>query len=258
MISAGERLTFGHAFTVLVLLIGSVIMRSAGCVINDYFDREFDAKVARTANRPIASGVISPHAALVFFVLLCLFGAATLLLLPKISILVGFVCVGLIAFYPLAKRFTDYPQAVLGAVFNAGAPIAYVSAAGVIDALAVAIFLGGAFFTFGYDTIYACQDKKDDVAAGVKSSALALGSKVRFALAFSYAASWFCYAYALTSFSKPGAFSYLLMLTVAVIKFQTLTRFNPEDPVVCASLFKRSVMIASAYAVIFLVPLLTI
>ena len=154
--------------------VGAILMRGAGCTINDLWDRKLDQLVARTANRPIASGVISVTNAILFLLLLLALSLTILLQLNETCWLLGFLVLLLVFSYPTFKRFTYWPQFVLGLTFNWGALMGWVSITGTIDTPSLILYLAGIFWTLGYDTIYAHQDKEDDALIGVKSSALAL------------------------------------------------------------------------------------
>ena len=181
---AADAATAGWPDPVLLVLflIGAVVMRGAGCTYNDIVDREFDAKVARTAQRPIPSGAVSVMRAKVFLVLLGLVGLAVLLSLNPFAILVGVLSLPLVFAYPFMKRVTYWPQAWLGITFTYGALVGWVAVRGDLDWAPVVLYVGCWFWTLHYDTIYAHQDKEDDLIVGVKSSALALGARTRPAL----------------------------------------------------------------------------
>lgn len=159
--------------------IGAVAMRGAGCTLNDLVDRDFDAKVARTRTRPLPSGAVTPAQALVFLVLQLAIGAAVLLSFNRFAIGTGLAVLALIATYPFMKRITYWPQFFLGLNFNWGALLGWAAVRGSLEWTPVLLYLGGIAWTLGYDTIYAHQDKEDDVRIGVKSSALALGNRTR-------------------------------------------------------------------------------
>ena len=159
--------------------IGAVAMRGAGCTLNDIADRDFDARVARTRTRPIASGAISVKQAIAFMALELAIGAAVLFSFNRTAILFGFLVLVLIGTYPFMKRITYWPQFFLGLNFNWGALLGWAAARGDVDWSAVLLYAGGICWTLGYDTIYAHQDKDDDALIGVKSSALALGRRTR-------------------------------------------------------------------------------
>ncbi len=159
----------------ILFAIGAVVMRGAGCTINDIADRDFDAKVARTARRPIPSGEISVRGAWLSLATQLAVGLLILLQLNAAAIWVGVVSLALVFPYPLMKRITYWPQAWLGLTFNWGALLGWAAVAGDLGAPALALYAGGILWTLGYDTIYAHQDKEDDVLVGVKSTALRLG-----------------------------------------------------------------------------------
>ncbi|MDA8232418.1 MAG: 4-hydroxybenzoate octaprenyltransferase [Magnetospirillum sp.] len=159
--------------------LGAVIMRGAGCTINDIADHEFDARVARTASRPIPSGAVSVRGAAIFLGAQLLVGLPILLALNRFAIQVGMASLLLVVPYPLMKRFTYWPQAWLGLTFNWGALLGWAAVRGDIQAPALMLYAAGLFWTLGYDTIYAHQDKEDDILVGVKSTALALGHLTR-------------------------------------------------------------------------------
>ena len=155
--------------------MGALVMRSAGCTFNDIVDRNFDARVARTRTRPIPSGAVSVRGAVIFLALLLAAGLAILLQLNTIAIIIGAASLALVFTYPFMKRITYWPQAFLGLTFNWGALVGWAAVDGTLGWAAIILYAGGLFWTLGYDTIYAHQDKEDDVLIGVKSSALALG-----------------------------------------------------------------------------------
>eukprot|EP00850_Spirogloea_muscicola_P003529 SM000014S00317 [mRNA] locus=s14:636460:639298:- [translate_table: standard] len=155
---------------------GAVLLRCAGCTINDLLDRDIDAKVARTRGRPIASGAISPTAALAFLAAQLSVGLVILLQLNHFSCVLGASSLLLVCIYPLMKRVTYWPQAVLGLTFNWGALLGWAAVHGSLHLPTVApLYLGAVSWTLVYDTIYAHQDKDDDVKVGVKSTALRFG-----------------------------------------------------------------------------------
>src|ERR1700761_3482585 len=156
--------------------VGAFLMRAAGCAWNDILDRYIDAKVARTAARPVASGQISVKQALLFLAICSLVSFAILLTMPVTAIALGAGSLLLVGAYPLMKRITWWPQAWLGLTFNWGALLGYTAVTGVIGLPSILLYVSGLFWTLGYDTIYAIQDMEDDALAGVKSSARRLGA----------------------------------------------------------------------------------
>ena len=173
----GQALAGGlpDPWLMLLFAVGAVAMRGAGCTINDLADREFDRQVARTRNRPLASGRVSAREALLFVAAQSLVGLCVLVALNRTAALVAIASVPLVVLYPFMKRITYWPQAFLGITFNWGALVGYAAAAGTLDAAALVLYAAGFFWTLGYDTIYAHQDKEDDALIGVKSTALLLG-----------------------------------------------------------------------------------
>lgn len=159
-----------------LFFVGSALMRAAGCAYNDIVDRDIDAKVARTAGRPIPAGQISVKQAWAFVVACSLVSLLILLSLPPLCWALGVASLGLVAAYPFMKRITWWPQAWLGLTFNWGALMGFAAAAGELSLPALVLYASGIFWTLGYDTIYAIQDIEDDALAGVKSSARRLGS----------------------------------------------------------------------------------
>lgn len=158
------------------IFAGAALMRAAGCAYNDIVDRDLDAKVARTAGRPVASGRISVRQAWAFLVACSLAAALILFTLPPLAIGLGIASLLLVAAYPFMKRITWWPQAWLGLTFNWGALLGFAAVTGEITPPAVFLYLCGVFWTLGYDTIYAVQDMEDDALAGIRSSARRLGS----------------------------------------------------------------------------------
>src|SRR3989338_5171934 len=159
-----------------VFVLGVVLMRSAGCVINDYADRNFDPHVERTRDRPIAAGRVSPREALVLFATLCLIAFALVLTLNRLTILLSFAGAFLAATYPFVKRFTHLPQFYLGAAFGWGIVMAFAAVTGAVPALAWVLFAANVFWAAAYDTVYAMVDREDDARIGVKSTAILFGS----------------------------------------------------------------------------------
>ena len=154
---------------------GALVMRGAGCTVNDLADREFDSRGARTAGRPIASGQVSVGRALAFLLLQLAVGLLVLIQFNPVTIALGAVSLPLVALYPFMKRVTHWPQLVLGFTFNWGALMGWAAVTGGLAWPAVALYGAGVFWTLGYDTIYAHQDKEDDARIGLKSLALRLG-----------------------------------------------------------------------------------
>ena len=159
----------------VVFVLGVILMRSAGCVINDYADRKVDPLVSRTRERPIASGAVKPREALILFVVLCLSAFALVLTMNKMTIYLSFVAVVLAAIYPFMKRYTHLPQVVLGMAFGWAVPMAFAAQTGSLPKEAWLIFVVTVLWAVIYDTMYAMVDREDDIKAGVKSTAILFG-----------------------------------------------------------------------------------
>lgn len=166
-----------------VICAGVVLMRAAGCVINDYADRDFDPHVERTKQRPIAAGKVTPKEALWFFVILCLWAFGLVLLLNTFTIALSFVGAFLAASYPFMKRYTHLPQAYLGIAFGWAVPMAFSAQTGAIPSVAWVMYLAVLLWALVYDTMYAMVDKEDDLKIGVKSTAILFGAYDRLIMA---------------------------------------------------------------------------
>ena len=223
----------------LKILLGATLMRAAGCAYNDIVDREIDAKVARTALRPIPSGQISVRQAWGFLAACAVASLAILLTMPNLAIGLGVGSLALVAIYPFMKRITWWPQAWLGLTFNWGALLGFAAAAGNLSSPAVLLYAGGVFWTLGYDTIYAVQDLEDDALAGVKSSALRLGGGAPKAVLGFYVLA-FIMALAVAWTAKLGP----LFLPPAALYGIHLSRqaaaLRVEDPIGALALFKSN------------------
>lgn len=223
----------------VLFAIGAVVMRGAGCTVNDWADRDFDGKVARTAARPIPSGAVSPRQALIFLVAQLLVGLLVLLQLNWFAIGVGAASLLLVFPYPFMKRITYWPQAWLGLTFNWGALVGWAAVRGDLALAPVLLYIAGVFWTLGYDTIYAHQDKEDDILIGVKSTALALGQNT-------VAALWGFYGLALALIAAAGwsaglawPFWPLLAVAAAHLAWQAW-RVDINDSSDCLAKFKSN------------------
>jgi 4-hydroxybenzoate polyprenyltransferase len=175
-----------ETYLVLLFLIGAFAMRSAGCIYNDIIDRDLDASVERTRDRPLACGTISLKAAWALLIALSLIGLVVLIQLGGFAQVVALGSLLLVSAYPFMKRITWWPQAWLGLTFNWGALVGFAAVSGSLPPAALALYAAGLFWTLGYDTIYALQDIEDDALAGIKSSARRLGGNVRMGVAIFY------------------------------------------------------------------------
>jgi len=155
-----------------IFTLGVIVMRSAGCVINDFADRNIDKHIKRTKDRPLTSGEISPNSALVLFSVLVLIALVLVLQTNILTIQLSFVAVGLATLYPFTKRWTNFPQLVLGAAFGMSVPMAYSAQTGTLPIASGIIFLASLVWTLIYDTLYAMADREEDIKIGVKSTAI--------------------------------------------------------------------------------------
>lgn len=210
------------------LLLGSVAMRGAGCVYNDIIDRDLDAQVARTAARPIASGAVTRRAAAVWMLALCLIGLLVLLQLPRGAQLVALGSIVPVALYPFMKRITWWPQIWLGLVFSWGALVGWFAIAGGGGLALMWLYFGTIAWVVGYDTIYALQDVEDDALVGIRSSARALGARVRGGVALCYAAALGGWALALWQI-RPDPLVLAGLLPASIHLAGQLVTLDPGD-----------------------------
>ncbi len=230
---------------------GSVVMRAAGCVVNDLWDRDIDRKVVRTAGRPLASGALRPRQALLFLAVLLLAGLAVLVQLNRLAQLLGAASLLLVAIYPLAKRVTWWPQLMMGFTFGYGAPMGYAAAAGRLDAAWVALYVAAILWDLGFDTIYAHQDREDDALAGVHSTARLFGAHTRPFLAVCYAAV--VAALVLAGWlSGLGVWFYAMLVLPAALFGRQVIALNIDNPSGCLRLFRanREVGLAVGLAIL--------
>jgi 4-hydroxybenzoate polyprenyltransferase len=223
----------------LLFAVGAVAMRGAGCTLNDIVDRDFDARVARTRTRPIASGTVGLRQAAAFLALLLAVGAAILVTLTPLAMLLGVAVLLLVATYPFMKRITYWPQFFLGLNFNWGALMGWAAVTGDLAPPALLLYAGGIFWTLGYDTIYAHQDKEDDVLIGVKSSALALGAATRPALYAFFAAAIVLWGAASLAAGLAWPFWPCLALAALQLAWQAAT-VRIDDPADCLAKFRAN------------------
>ncbi|MBB3859155.1 4-hydroxybenzoate polyprenyltransferase [Novosphingobium hassiacum] len=235
------------------MLLGAIAMRGAGCVYNDIVDADLDARVARTAARPIASGATSKRAAWIWLLTLCAIGLVVLLQLRWEAQLVALGSLGLVAAYPFMKRITGWPQAWLGLVFTWGAPVGWVEASGFEYLAPLGLLYAGCWaWCMAYDTIYALQDREDDALVGIGSSALSFGRHVRAGAGGLYALATGCWGGAIW-LVRPDPLALLTLAPVAVhLCWQVATlREDGADPLVKfrSNRFAGLLMAAACYVV---------
>jgi 4-hydroxybenzoate polyprenyltransferase len=239
------------AWLVALFGVGSLVMRAAGCVVNDLWDRDIDRMVARTAGRPLASGALRPRHALVFLAVLLLLGLGVLLQLNTLAQILGVSSLLLVGLYPLAKRVTWWPQLMMGFTFGFGAPLGYAAAAGRIDAALVVLYGAAILWDLGFDTIYAHQDREDDALVGVHSTARLFGEHTRPFLAVVYATAIAVLALAGFLAGLGAWFFPALALPAALLARQVVT-LDINDPGHCLMLFRanREVGLAVGLAIL--------
>lgn len=219
--------------------IGAVVMRGAGCTLNDILDRHYDAQVERTRGRPLPSGQIGVFGAVVFLGIELLLGLIVLLQLNQPAIVLGVASLALVAAYPLMKRLTWWPQAFLGLTFNWGAIMGWAAATGWVGWPALALYAAGFCWTLAYDTIYAHQDARDDELAGVKSTARRFGQFSKLWL-MGFAAAMLLMLYVAGIASGLGSVFEILLIPVALHLAWILLPWDQADPADCLKRFQRS------------------
>ena len=224
---------------IALFAIGSLVMRSAGCVVNDLWDRDIDRMVERTAGRPLASGALRARHALIFLAVLLAAGLAVLLQLNGLAQALGVGSLLLVALYPLAKRVTWWPQLVMGFTFGFGAPMGYIAAGGRIGLAWAAIYGAAILWDLGFDTVYAHQDREDDALVGVKSTARLFNENTGPFLAACYAGAVALLALAGWLAGLSGWFYAALSLPAALLAWQ-VRALDIHDPGLCLRLFRAN------------------
>lgn len=226
-------------FLLLLFLIGAPVMRAAGCIVNDLWDRDYDRAVIRTQGRPLASGTINTRQAFIFLAALLTVGLIVLMQLPLTAILCGILSLPLIIVYPLMKRITWWPQAFLGITFNFGVLIGWAAATGTLSFAALLLYMAAFFWTIGYDTVYAHQDKEDDALIGVKSTARLFQDKSPRLVALCYVLCLLCLVLSGGASGQPVWFYPLLSLPAAHLFWQ-LKSWEPGNPASSLQIFKKN------------------
>ena len=223
-----------------LFLLGSILMRSAGCIVNDISDKEFDKKVSRTKNRPVASGKISITLALVYTLMLCLLALLVLINFNLYTILLAIGSVPLAFAYPLMKRFTYWPQLFLGITFNYGLILGWVSIKNNLDIVPIVFYLGAIFWTLGYDTIYGYQDIKDDEIIGVKSTSIKFKENPNLFLIICYS----IFVLSLLTVGMYMKFNYFFYFSILVSIFHLfyyqIKKFEFNNSANCLKIFKSN------------------
>ncbi len=229
-----------YFFFLILFFLGSILMRSAGCIVNDILDKEFDAKVFRTKNRPIASGRVSVKLGIFYSILLCFLALLVLLNFNLFTIILALGSMPLAFTYPLMKRFTYWPQLFLGITFNYGLILGWTAINGKVEIVTILFYIGAIFWTLGYDTIYGYQDIKDDEIIGLKSTSIKFKGKAKKFL-------YLCYTFVIIFFVAGGVkmnfhFSYYLLILIPFMHlfFYQIKIFDLKNPSSCLNAFKSN------------------
>ena len=230
---------FQYFFYLTLFFLGAVLMRSAGCIVNDIFDKEFDKKVFRTKNRPLATEKISIQIALFYVFLLCSLALIVVINFNQFTIFLAFLSMPLAFAYPLMKRFTYWPQLFLGITFNYGLILGWTSIMNEINFVPLLFYLGAIFWTLGYDTIYGFQDIEDDEIIGLKSTSLKFREKPKLFV-------FVCYFILILSLITGGYLMnfnkiYFIIIILPLLHlFIQIKNLNPNDPNNCLNTFKSN------------------
>ena len=232
-----------YFFYLSLFFLGSVLMRSAGCIVNDISDKEFDKKVSRTKNRPIASNQVSIKLGIFYTLILCLLAFLVLINFNNLTILLALGSMPLAFTYPLMKRFTYWPQLFLGITFNYGLVLGWTAIQGEINIVAIIFYVGAIFWTLAYDTIYGFQDIKDDEIIGVKSTSIKFKNNPKTFLLL-------CYLMFVCSFIVVGismkfnyTFFVVLPITIILLLYGQIYKINFKDSKNCLKAFKSNNLI---------------
>ena len=221
----------------LLFFIGSVLMRSAGCIFNDIVDKNFDKRVERTKDRPMASGQISTKHSLMYVIFICLFAFLILLQFNFLTIWLGMSSMILAFSYPFMKRITYWPQFFLGITFNWGIIMAWAAINNNISFEIIVLYISAIFWTLGYDTIYGAQDMSDDEIIGLKSTSIKFKKNIRLFVSISYSITILMIIYLFRSTIGLNTTSFLLVLFILSLIYQLL-KFDKKKPKECLNMFK--------------------
>jgi len=235
-----------HPIFYILFAIGAFLVRSAGCILNDLADKDFDSSVARTKTRPLASGEISVKSALRLLILLLIAAMTILLYFNKLTIFLGMVAIIPVAIYPYMKRFTYWPQVFLGLTINWGALMGGTAVLGSITLPHILLYISCIFWTLAYDTVYAHQDKEDDVLVGIKSSALKLGKKTKPALLLFFIVQCLFLAAALYDGPTFKWVEGIPLAGICMTYLYLIFRVDLSNPASCLTYFKHQTLFGVA------------
>jgi len=221
----------------ILFFLGSLLMRSAGCIFNDIVDKDFDRKVKRTKNRPVAAGKISVSRSLLYVMMLCLTAFFVLIQFNQLTIILGMSSMLLAFSYPFMKRITYWPQLFLGITFNWGIIMAYAALNNNITTEIIILYISAIFWTLGYDTIYGAQDMSEDEIIGLKSAAIKFKNNIKFFVFVSYLITSILIFYLFFDMIGVNIFSFLLLSFVFTLIYQILY-LNNNKPKICLKMFR--------------------
>ena len=229
-----------YFFYLFLFFLGAILMRSAGCIVNDILDREFDKKVFRTRNRPIASNKISIFSALIYVFILCFLALLVLLNYNNFTIFLAFASMPLAFTYPLMKRLTYWPQLFLGITFNYGLILGWTSVQGEIDIIPLIFYVGAIFWTLGYDTIYGYQDIKDDEIIGLKSTSIKFKDNAKLFIFICYLVLCCSLLIAGYLINLNNYFFIFMIIPIIHLFFYQINFFDRKIPAKCLNIFKSN------------------
>jgi 4-hydroxybenzoate polyprenyltransferase len=230
---------FPNLWLMLLFAVGAIVMRGAGCIVNDIYDRKLDAQVERTSIRPLASGEIKLWQAIIFLKVLLVIGLGILMMFNHATVVTGLLSLLLVFSYPLMKRITWWPQLFLGFTFNWGALMGFTAVTGGLHAASILLYIAGIFWTLGYDTIYAHQDAEDDEVVGIKSTARLFGTASMKWVSGFYALAFFFLMLAGYASDEGGGFFLGLVIAACYTIFQLMI-WRMDDPENCLQRFRSN------------------
>ncbi len=229
---------------IVLFFLGSILMRSAGCIFNDIIDRKIDAKVERTKNRPLANKSMSLPEAIFLLILLLFFSLCILITLNTITIFIGLSSLILIVIYPFMKRVTHWPQLFLGITFNWGVIMGWTSVSESLSTMTFLIYFSAIFWTLGYDTVYGYQDIVDDKIIGVKSTAVLFESNPKIAIYIFYSLSFLLMLTAMIWIETSNK-TFIILLSAALLSIVLIVNLNLKNVQSCANFFSANKYIGS-------------
>ena len=224
-------------YYLILFFLGSLLMRSAGCIFNDIVDKDFDNKVQRTKKRPIASGKITVKQSLFYVFILCFLAFLILIQFNNLTIMLGMGSMILAFAYPFMKRITYWPQLFLGLTFNWGLIMAWTSITNELNVEIVILYISAIFWTLGYDTIYGVQDMSDDEIIGLKSTSIKFKKNIKTFVTTSYLITLFTLIFVFKDFLGVNIFSFLILMFFLSLLFQIM-KFKKSNPKSCLEAFK--------------------